>query len=129
MQMQLKIIEGCRLPVKRDLEGQVEWRKLCGTNLVQWFCLDNHAWLIVVALTAESVTRFCVDRCFLLCSFLYKLLYNLFRMARLQIRCVSHIVQWLEIFFLCCLLWTSNFLHNKISYLPADSHFHKSFHS
>ena len=25
--MQLKIIEGCRLPVKRDLEGQSEWRK------------------------------------------------------------------------------------------------------
>nr|CAB3257885.1 histone acetyltransferase KAT5 [Phallusia mammillata] len=25
LKMQLKVIEGCRLPVKRDLEGQIEW--------------------------------------------------------------------------------------------------------
>ena len=27
-QMHMKVVEGCRIPVKRDLEGQEGWREL-----------------------------------------------------------------------------------------------------
>ena len=49
----MKVVEGCRIPVKRDLEGQEGWRELLSMNII--ICIKGRK-----GLTAISYTYTCI---------------------------------------------------------------------